>query len=151
MEYPRKRWNPPILGYLQMRFSKIISLFSLHIGPWASQNLHMTCEHTPGWFTFSWTSKCCQLNTKGWWINTLKRNYLAPIWRCWLAGIFKISKDDTKADAGRRLMRAAVISLWCLAFVKRMARLFSSWFKVAEGWSPQNAFTFLDILHRYPK
>ena len=115
MEYPRKLWNPPILGYLQMRFSKIISLFSLHIGPWASQNLHMLCEHTPGWFTFSWTSKCCQLNTKGWWINTLKRNHLAPIWRCRLAGIFtKISKDDTKADAGRRLMRAAVISLWCL-------------------------------------
>ena len=47
------------LGTCRCVFSKIISLFSLHIGPWASQNLHMTCEHTPGWFAFSWTSKCC--------------------------------------------------------------------------------------------
>ena len=29
-------------------------------------------------------SKGCQLNSKGWWIDTLKRNQLAPLWRCWL-------------------------------------------------------------------
>ena len=28
-------------------------------------------------------SKGCQLNPKGWWIDTLQRNNLAPLWRCW--------------------------------------------------------------------
>ena len=147
MEYPRKLWNPP-------KFSKIISLFSLHIGPWASQNLHMTCEHTPGRFAFSWTSKCCQLNTKGRRINTLKRNHLAPIWRCWLAGGYskypKMTQKQMQEDVWWEL-RWYLFGAWPL--LKEWLGCFPHGLRLLKVDFPKMllpSLIFWYILHRYP-
>ena len=61
---------------------------------WAKNN----AKNREKWFNHPAPSKGCQLNPKGWWIDTLQRNHLAPLWRCWMMEEIRNNRGSQSRD-----------------------------------------------------